>query len=112
MNTTQVDQLLAQMRSTASRLQETGSLPRPAVERASETEAPGFGDLLADSIASVSATQKSGAAMAAAFERGESGQNLNEVMIQLQKADLSFRAMSEVRNKLVRAYQDIMNMPV
>ncbi|MEQ8205308.1 MAG: flagellar hook-basal body complex protein FliE, partial [Woeseia sp.] len=29
-----------------------------------------------------------------------------------QKADLSFRAMTEVRNKLVNAYQEIMNMPV
>jgi flagellar hook-basal body complex protein FliE len=33
-------------------------------------------------------------------------------MLQLQKADLSFRAMTEVRNKLVTAYQEIMNMPV
>ena len=33
-------------------------------------------------------------------------------MIAAQKANLSFRAVTEVRNKLVQAYQDIMNMPV
>jgi flagellar hook-basal body complex protein FliE len=38
--------------------------------------------------------------------------NLPEVMIALQKASLSFQAMTEVRNKLVNAYQDIMNMPI
>ena len=40
------------------------------------------------------------------------GTDLTEVMIAAQKASLSFRAMAEVRNKLVTAYQDIMNMPV
>jgi len=37
---------------------------------------------------------------------------LPEVMIALQKASLSFQAMTEVRNRLVSAYQDIMNMPI
>jgi flagellar hook-basal body complex protein FliE len=32
--------------------------------------------------------------------------------VALQKADLSFKAMTEVRNKLVDAYKEIMNMPV
>jgi len=35
-----------------------------------------------------------------------------EVMIALQKANLSFQAMTEVRNRLVSAYQEIMNMPI
>jgi flagellar hook-basal body complex protein FliE len=33
-------------------------------------------------------------------------------MVAVQKADLSLRALTEVRNKLVDAYKDIMNMPV
>ena len=37
---------------------------------------------------------------------------LPEVMIALQKASLSFQAMTEVRNRLVNAYQEIMNMPI
>jgi flagellar hook-basal body complex protein FliE len=38
--------------------------------------------------------------------------NLPEVMIAWQKASLSFQAMTEVRNRLVNAYQEIMNMPI
>ncbi len=46
------------------------------------------------------------------FASGTSDKSLAEVMIASQKASLSFRAVVEVRNKLVSAYQDIMNMPV
>jgi len=34
------------------------------------------------------------------------------VMLQAQKASLSFQAMTQVRNKLVEAYKDVMNMPI
>ena len=50
--------------------------------------------------------------MAASFERGDAGADLGRTMVSIQKADLSLRAMTEVRNKLVDAYKDIMNMPV
>ena len=50
--------------------------------------------------------------MAAALERGDKSVALPEVMIALQKASLSFQAMTEVRNRLVSAYQEIMNMPI
>ena len=50
--------------------------------------------------------------MAAAFERGDQGADLARTMVAIQKADLSLNAMTQVRNKLVDAYKDIMNMPV
>ena len=50
--------------------------------------------------------------MAAALERGDKSASLPEVMIALQKASLSFQAMTEVRNRLVNAYQEVMNMPI
>ena len=50
--------------------------------------------------------------MAEAFEAGTENVDLADVMISLQKASLSFKAMTEVRNQLVNAYQEIMNMPV
>ena len=50
--------------------------------------------------------------MAQAFEMGAEGVDLADVMVSLQKADISFRALTEVRNNLVSAYQEIMNMPV
>jgi flagellar hook-basal body complex protein FliE len=56
--------------------------------------------------------QVSAAQTAEAFEQNASEASLPEVMIALQKANLSFQAMTEVRNRLVSAYQDIMNMPI
>ncbi|HAT8179700.1 TPA: flagellar hook-basal body complex protein FliE [Legionella pneumophila] len=46
------------------------------------------------------------------FEMGDSNVSLGEVMIASQKSNLGFEATLRVRNKLVQAYQDIMNMPV
>jgi flagellar hook-basal body complex protein FliE len=43
---------------------------------------------------------------------GTSKVDLSDVMIASQKASVSFQAMTQVRNKLVQAYQDIMQMPV
>lgn len=72
----------------------------------------GFADLLRNSVDAVNEAQTTAADMAAALERGEASVNLPEVMIALQKASLSFQAMTEVRNRLVNAYQEIMNMPI
>ena len=52
------------------------------------------------------------AQLANAFEIGKSGVDLTDVMIASQKASVSFQALTQVRNKLVQAYQDIMQMPV
>ncbi|MDF5873647.1 flagellar hook-basal body complex protein FliE [Pseudomonas aeruginosa] len=60
----------------------------------------------------VNETQQASTAMANAFEVGQSGVDLTDVMIASQKASVSFQAMTQVRNKLVQAYQDIMQMPV
>ena len=56
--------------------------------------------------------QKGAESMAAAFETGAKDVDIAQVMIEVQKAGLAFRAMTEVRNKLVQAYQDVMNMPL
>jgi flagellar hook-basal body complex protein FliE len=50
--------------------------------------------------------------MAEDFSSGQSDVNLQDVMINLQKASLSFQQMVQVRNKLVSAYHDIMNIQV
>jgi len=71
-----------------------------------------FSELLRTSVEKVNDMQVSAAQAAEAFERGSAEATLPEVMIALQKANLSFQAMTEVRNRLVTAYQDIMNMPI
>jgi flagellar hook-basal body complex protein FliE len=71
-----------------------------------------FAKLLKQGIDSVNQTQASASNMATAFEKGTPGVELPQVMLEMQKASVSFRALTEVRNRLVNAYQEIMNMPL
>jgi flagellar hook-basal body complex protein FliE len=75
-------------------------------------ESGGFAELLQSSMDAVNRAQTTASDMAAALERGDKSVALPEVMIAMQKASLSFQAMTEVRNRLVSAYQEIMNMPI
>jgi flagellar hook-basal body complex protein FliE len=98
-------QMLAEMRKLAA------TADAHPVEQASEPQ-QGFGELLKASMDAVNQAQTSAQDMASALERGDANVSLPEVMIALQKASLSFQAMTEVRNRLVNAYQEIMNMPI
>ncbi|MCB1843503.1 MAG: flagellar hook-basal body complex protein FliE [Halioglobus sp.] len=104
MNEISSQQLLSQIRAMQSELHGTNAAQPPAGN--------GFGDLLKNAISTVNEAQQTSVGMKQAFETGNSNASLAEIMIASQKADLSFRAMTEVRNKLVNAYQEIMNMPV
>ena len=68
--------------------------------------------MLGQAINKVSDTQQASSQLATAFEIGKSGVDLTDVMVASQKASVSFQALTQVRNKLVQAYQDIMQMPV
>jgi flagellar hook-basal body complex protein FliE len=68
--------------------------------------------MLKTTMNAVNDAQQHASDLKVGFENGTTDKSLAEVMIASQKADLSFRAVTEVRNKLVTAYQDIMNMPV
>ena len=68
--------------------------------------------VLKASIGQVNSLQQSSSALASAFEQGAPGVDISRVMVEAQKATLAFRAMNEVRNRLVSAYQDVMNMPI
>lgn len=104
-----IDQLLGQMRSTAALA--TG---KPADFGAAPALAGGvdFAQTLKNAIDQVNQTQQGASVMAEKFAAGDSNTNLHEVMIELQKASVSFQEMIQVRNKLVSAYQDVMNMQV
>lgn len=73
---------------------------------------PDFRTMFKSAIDNVNGQQMSASSLAKRFENGDPQVDLPEVMIALQKASVSFQAMTEVRNKLVDAYKDIMNMPV
>ena len=95
------------------RVMQTDAMARAKpVAEAPEAGAPSFSDMLGQAVNKVSETQQAASQMASAFEMGQGGIDLTEVMIASQKASVSFQAMTQVRNKLVQAYQDIMQMPV
>ena len=103
-----INDLLSQMRALKARTDGI-QMPSEMAEKKSEVS---FGSVLKDSIDKVNETQMESAKMSNAFERGEPGVDLTQVMISMQKASVSFQAMTEVRNKLVTAYQEIFNMPI
>lgn len=71
-----------------------------------------FGQVLKTAIDKVNETQKTAGELAKAYEQGQEGVDLVRVMVAMQKSSVSFQAMTEVRNKLLTAYKEIMNMPV
>src|SRR5512138_3382302 len=76
-----------------------------------ESAGVGFGDVLKDAISQVDQLQKQSNTEIGKLMAGES-QDLHSTLIAVQKADLSFQMMMQVRNKIVQAYQEIMRMQV
>jgi flagellar hook-basal body complex protein FliE len=115
-NTIQVRQLLDSMQSIRSKM--------PAFEnkfdvvngisdiKNSASVSSPFSSYLTDALGSVNDQQKTSNNLATAFERGDPGVDITQVMISMEKASISFQALTQVRNKMVDAYRDIMNMPV
>lgn len=103
--------LLNQMRMLAARaegLSSNGS-PRPIGDAA---PAQGFGQVLANQLQEVSRLQQTSSNLATRFESGDPSVDIAEVMVAMQRSQIGFQAVTQVRNKLVAAYQEIMNMPV
>jgi flagellar hook-basal body complex protein FliE len=106
MDTQGIDQLLSQMRA-ASALAGGGT-----ETAAPEGGAADFAAMLQSSIAQVNSAQQNADQLAQNFELGAPGTHLEDVMVSLQKANVSFQTMVQVRNKLVSAYQEVMGMQV
>lgn len=107
MSSIEINQVLQQMRNMSSMAE--NKLP---LEPGTNVAKPDFSQLLKDSVNQVNNVQKSAMGMATAFEKGDPSVNLSEVMVAIQKANVSFQAMTQVRNNLVSAYKEVMNMQV
>ena len=81
------------------------ALDTPALEK------PDFGESVKSLLNQVNNAQTHSRGMAEAYERGEDVP-LTDVVLAMQKSSLSFEATLQVRNKVLKAYEDIMNMPV
>lgn len=105
MNTTDISGVLAQIRALNPQIQE------PAT--ATPSSAPGgFSATLRNAIDSVNEVQQEAGAMRSAFAAGDPNVEIAEVMLAMNRSSVSFKALTEVRNRMVSAYQDIMNMPI
>jgi flagellar hook-basal body complex protein FliE len=102
-----IDQVLGELRSMSAL-----ASGQPASNPAEVSGAPDFAELLKQSIDQVNQVSQDAQAKQTAFQSGDSEANLQDVMVSLQKASLSFQTMVQVRNKLVTAYQEVMNMQV
>jgi flagellar hook-basal body complex protein FliE len=78
---------------------------------ASSGQGENFGDLLKSAISTANELQKQSDVEIQKLMAGET-QDLHTTLIAVQKADLSFQMMMQVRNKIVQAYQEIMRMQV
>lgn len=106
MSISAIESVLQQMRATAL---QTG-IGQPAA--AAEPAAPGgFAAELRRSLESISSAQNRAYGQAEDFEMGKPGVGLNDVMVDLQKANVAFQTGLQVRNRLVAAYQEIMSLP-
>jgi flagellar hook-basal body complex protein FliE len=106
MSSMQITQVLAEMRALQAR---ASGIAEPTATTAQPSE---FANLMKNSVDHVAGMQNQATALANAYEAGDKSVDLTKVMLEVQKASLAFRAMTEVRNKLVDAYQQVMNMSV
>lgn len=77
-----------------------------------ELQKANFGDLIKGAVDKVNEQQAASKALATAYERGDASVDLTEVMISLQKSSVAFQALTQVRNRVTSAYEDVMKMPI
>jgi flagellar hook-basal body complex protein FliE len=92
--------------------QEATNQSQSIMPNVQSTSSGDFGALLNDAINTVNGLQADAKAKVTAFEMGDRSVTLAEAMIASQKSSIAFEATVQVRNKLVEAYKDIMNMPI
>ncbi|GAA4662807.1 flagellar hook-basal body complex protein FliE [Massilia kyonggiensis] len=122
-DSSRIEAMMAQLKSAAQKpagpaspaealggLGGIGKLGAPdAAESSSKVS---FSDALKASLQNVSNAQVQADDMGKKFAAGDDSVSLSDTMIAMQKASISFQATVQVRNKLVSAYHDIMNMQV
>ena len=103
-----LDQVLGQLRAAAVLAGGTGiKTPADAGGKTGD-----FASVLKASLDQANGMQQQATKLARDFELGAPDASLQDVMVSIQKANISFQQVVQVRNRLVAAYHDIMNMQV
>jgi len=112
-DTQTIDALLGQLRTQIRAGAGAAAAGAHAAAGAAKSgNAPDFAAALKASLEAVNSSQVQATQLAREFELGSNKASLSDVMVSMQKANLSFQQMVQVRNRLVSAYHDIMNMQV
>ncbi|WP_317931679.1 flagellar hook-basal body complex protein FliE [Halioxenophilus sp. WMMB6] len=119
-NRPDISQLLMNMRDLRQQVQTPGQSPavldvkdRLTMPGTGGVEAtPGFSQMFSQAINSVNELQQNAGQLSSAYAQGDQSVDLADVMIASEKSKVAFQATIQVRNKVVEAYQDIMNMPI
>jgi flagellar hook-basal body complex protein FliE len=88
-----------------------GSAPGAAASTASGSTGPSFLDTFQDAMHAVEGLQADASGKVQQVLSGTDGSELHTTMIAVEKADLAFQMMMQVRNKIVQAYQEVARMP-
>lgn len=107
MNDIGITQVLAQIRAI-----NTAASPKPAAAPANGAALENFSATLGKALDGVASAQNTAADLSTRFELGDKSVDLAQVMVAGARSQVNFRAAVEVRNRLVSAYQDVMNMPI
>ena len=110
-DSTRIESMLAQIRSAVQK-PSAGAAAATAATLQAPAARVDFGNTLKSALDSVNQSQQRAEQLGKSFALGDDSVSLSDVMIAGQKANLSFQATLQVRNKLVSAYQDIMNMQI
>ncbi len=106
MDAINTNQLLTQLREIAKQ----AGMPTTASD--ASVKGGEFGALLKQSLKDVNERQKVAAKLAKRFELEDPNVDLAQVMVEKQKASIAFEALVQVRKNLLKAYNDIMSMPL
>ncbi len=116
-----INSVLSDIRSLRSQMQQNlrieqdqsvrGRIDGPRqVDQVQET--PSFGDMLSKAVNNVNEVQKNANDLRTAYDMGDPSVDITRVMIAAEKSSVSFEALTQVRNRVVKAYETIMNMPI
>ncbi|MFZ6686199.1 flagellar hook-basal body complex protein FliE [Undibacterium sp. SXout11W] len=109
----QINAMVAQLKTVAAKMeQSSGVMPHVMGAEPPTTSKLNFADALKASLDHVNKVQTDSQKLGEQFALGDDKVSLADVMISMQKASISFQTTVQARNKLVTAYNDIMNMQV
>lgn len=111
-DTSRIEAMVAQLRAASTQAASPNGAAAKAGETAQAADKVEFSSALRTSLDQVNRMQQESQQMAQRFALGDNSVSLSDAMISLQKSGIALQQTIQVRNKLVQAYQEIMNMGI